>query len=35
MCEELKMNINNSVLDKNNEKVQEKLDIVARAGGSY
>lgn len=35
ICEVLIMHINNAVLDENNEIVQEKLDLVARAGGSY
>lgn len=35
ICEVLKMHICNTVLDENNEIVQEKLDLVARAGGSY
>jgi flavin reductase (DIM6/NTAB) family NADH-FMN oxidoreductase RutF len=35
ICEVLKMHISKDVLDKNNVIVQEKLDLVARAGGSY
>ena len=35
ICEVLKMHINKDVLDENNVIVQEKLDLVARAGGSY
>jgi flavin reductase (DIM6/NTAB) family NADH-FMN oxidoreductase RutF len=35
ICEVLRMHINKDVLDENNVIVQEKLDLVARAGGSY
>jgi len=35
ICEVLKMHISKDVLDENNVIVQEKLDLVARAGGSY
>ena len=35
ICEILKMHIKPSILDKNNAIDQEKLDLVARAGGSY
>ncbi|MDX5584232.1 MAG: flavin reductase family protein [Aureibaculum sp.] len=35
ICEVLKMHISKNVLDENNVIVQEKLDLVARAGGSY
>ena len=35
ICEVLRMHISNDVLDENNVIVQEKLDLVARAGGSY
>lgn len=35
ICEVLKIHINNNVLDENEMIVQEKLDLVARAGGSY
>ena len=35
ICDVLKMHISKDVLDENNVIVQEKLDLVARAGGSY
>jgi len=35
ICEVLKMHISPDVLDKNNIIIQEKLDLVARAGGNY
>lgn len=35
ICEVLKMHISHDVLDENDQIVQEKLDLVARAGGSY
>ena len=35
ICEVLKMHISHDVLDKNNVIIQEKLDLVARAGGNY
>ncbi|MGB5362231.1 MAG: flavin reductase family protein [Aureibaculum sp.] len=35
ICEVLKMHISHDVLDKNNLIIQEKLDLVARAGGNY
>ena len=35
ICEVLKMHISKDVLDENNVIVQEKLDLVARAGGNY
>ena len=35
ICEVLKMHISEDVLDDNKVIVQEKLDLVARAGGSY
>jgi flavin reductase (DIM6/NTAB) family NADH-FMN oxidoreductase RutF len=35
ICEVLKLHINKEVLDENETIVQEKLDLVARAGGSY
>ncbi len=35
ICEVLKLHINEDVLDENQAIVQEKLDLVARAGGSY
>ena len=35
ICEVLRMHISKDVLDENNVIVQEKLDLVARAGGSY
>ncbi len=35
ICEVLKMHISKDVLDKNNKIVQEKLDLIARAGGNY
>ena len=35
MCEVVKFHIDDSVMDDNNVIIQEKLDLVARAGGSY
>jgi len=35
ICEVLKLHISEEVLDENQTIVQEKLDLVARAGGSY
>ncbi len=35
VCEVIKLHISNDVLDENNSIDQEKLDLVARAGGSY
>lgn len=35
ICEVLKMHISHDILDKNNVIIQEKLDLVARAGGNY
>ena len=35
ICEVVKMHIDTAVLDKNNSIDQHKLDLVARAGGSY
>lgn len=35
ICEVVKMHICNSILDENNQIDQRKLDLVARAGGSY
>jgi len=35
ICEVVKLHINESVLDENQNIDQQKLDIVARAGGSY
>ena len=35
ICEVLKMHISHDVLDNNNVIIQEKLDLVARAGGNY
>jgi len=35
ICEVVKFHIDNSVLDDNQVIIQEKLDLVARAGGSY
>jgi len=35
ICEVLKIHISKDVLDENNVIVQEKLDLVARAGGNY
>lgn len=35
ICEVLKMHISEEVLDNNNKIDQQKLDLVARAGGSY
>jgi len=35
ICQVVKMHINKDILDENNVIVQEKLDLVARAGGSY
>ena len=35
ICEVLKVHISEAVLDKEKRIVQEKLDLVARAGGSY
>ena len=35
ICEVVKMHISKDILDENNVIVQEKLDLVARAGGSY
>lgn len=35
ICEVLKLHISNDVLDENNIIDQDKLDLVARAGGSY
>jgi len=35
ICEVVKMHISNDILDENNVIIQEKLDLVARAGGSY
>ncbi len=35
ICEVLKLHVSEDVLDENNSIVQEKLDLVARAGGSY
>lgn len=35
ICEVVKLHISNDVLDENNSINQEKLDLVARAGGSY
>jgi len=35
ICEVLKLHISEDVLDENKTIVQEKLDLVARAGGSY
>lgn len=35
ICEVLKLHISEHILDENNEINQEKLDLVARGGGSY
>ena len=35
ICEVVKFHITEEVLDDNNEIIQEKLDLVARAGGNY
>ncbi|WP_346883220.1 flavin reductase family protein [uncultured Algibacter sp.] len=35
ICEVVKLHIHDQVLDENNEIDQKKLDLVARAGGSY
>ncbi len=35
ICEVVKMHIDDEVMDENGHIVQEKLDLVARAGGSY
>ncbi|WP_040247070.1 flavin reductase family protein [Psychroserpens mesophilus] len=35
ICEVVKFHIDDSVMDDNNVIIQEKLDLVARAGGSY
>ncbi len=35
ICEVLKIHIDKTILDENNVIIQEKLDLVARAGGSY
>jgi len=35
ICEVVQLHISEDVLDENNTIVQEKLDLVARAGGSY
>ena len=35
ICEVVKFHINVDVLDENKEIIQEKLDLVARAGGNY
>jgi len=35
ICEVLKLHISEEVLDENQAIIQEKLDLVARAGGSY
>ncbi|MBD0830969.1 flavin reductase family protein [Aestuariibaculum sediminum] len=35
ICEVVKFHIDNNVLDDNGNVIQEKLDLVARAGGSY
>src|SRR5690606_38753498 len=35
ICEEVKLHITEEVLDDNNLIIQEKLDLVARAGGDY
>lgn len=35
ICEVIKLHITEEVLDDNNQIIQEKLDLVARAGGDY